>query len=50
MLIDLVIFQIMISGQSRLGSAHVASFFGATITNFVLNYPLDISWCGPPQT
>jgi len=38
MLIDLVIFQIMISGQSRLGSAHVASFFVATITNFVLNY------------
>lgn len=38
MLVDLIIFQVLISGQSRLGSAHVTSFFVATITNFILNY------------
>ncbi len=38
MLIDLLIFHFLISSGARLGSAHVASFVVATLTNFVLNY------------
>jgi len=38
MLVDLLIFQFLISSGARLGSAHIGSFFVATITNFILNY------------
>ncbi len=38
MLVDLLIFQLLIGQQVRLGSAHMASFVVATLTNFALNY------------
>ena len=38
MLIDLLIFQFLIGAGVRLGSAHIGSFFVATVTNFILNY------------
>ena len=38
MLVDLLIFQAMIGTGSGLGSAHIASFALATVTNFALNY------------
>ncbi|TVQ38325.1 MAG: glycosyltransferase [Wenzhouxiangella sp.] len=38
MLVDLLIFHFLLSSGARLGSAHVASFVVATLTNFALNY------------
>ena len=38
MVVDLLIFQFLISTGARLGSAHVFSFVLATLTNFFLNY------------
>ncbi len=38
MLVDLLIFHFLLSSGARLGSAHVASFVVATVTNFILNY------------
>lgn len=38
MLVDLLIFHFLMTGGSRLGSAHVGSFVIATVTNFILNY------------
>jgi len=38
MAIDLLIFYILITQDARLGSAHMASFVVATLTNFALNY------------
>ncbi|MEE4330162.1 MAG: glycosyltransferase family 39 protein, partial [Wenzhouxiangella sp.] len=38
MLVDLLIFGFLIQAGVRLGSAHIASFFVATVTNFILNY------------
>ncbi|AKS41793.1 glycosyltransferase family 39 protein [Wenzhouxiangella marina] len=38
MLVDLLIFQALIGQQARLGTAHMASFVVATLTNFALNY------------
>jgi dolichol-phosphate mannosyltransferase len=38
MLVDLLIFHFLIAGGSRLGSAHMAAFLVATLTNFALNY------------
>lgn len=38
MLVDLLIFQFLISSGSRLGSAHMAAFLVATVTNFAFNY------------
>ncbi len=38
MAIDLLIFYFLIGSQTRLGTAHMASFVVATVTNFVLNY------------
>lgn len=38
MLVDLLIFHLLLGGGARLGTAHVASFFVATLTNFALNH------------
>ena len=38
MLVDLLIFKFLIDAGVRLGSAHMGSFFVATVTNFILNY------------
>jgi dolichol-phosphate mannosyltransferase len=38
MAIDLLIFHLLIGQQARLGTAHMASFVVATLTNFALNY------------
>jgi len=38
MAIDLLMFYFLIGNQARLGSAHIASFVIATLTNFALNY------------
>ncbi len=38
MVVDLLVFQFLISSGSRLGSSHVFSFILATLTNFFLNY------------
>ena len=38
MLVDLLIFHFLITSGSRLGSAHMAAFLVATVTNFALNY------------
>ncbi len=38
MAIDLLIFYFLITQDARLGSAHMASFVVATLTNFALNY------------
>jgi len=38
MAIDLLIFYFLIAQEARLGSAHMASFVVATLTNFALNY------------
>ncbi len=38
MVVDLLIFHLLLSGGARLGSAHIGSFFVATVTNFILNY------------
>lgn len=38
MAIDLLIFYFLIAQDARLGSAHMASFVVATLTNFALNY------------
>jgi dolichol-phosphate mannosyltransferase len=38
MLVDLLIFRFLIDAGVRLGSAHIGSFFVATVTNFILNY------------
>lgn len=38
MVVDLIIFQAMMGTGSALGSAHIASFVLATLTNFALNY------------
>jgi dolichol-phosphate mannosyltransferase len=38
MAIDLLIFYVLIAQEARLGSAHMASFVVATLTNFALNY------------
>lgn len=38
MMVDLIVFQAMMGTGQGLGSAHIASFVLATLTNFALNY------------